>query len=83
MNAWYVAASALLAALLPCGWVCFRRGFAAGLVALQLAGMLAALALLLLSEAEDQQSFAGLSLVLATASFAGTLVLVRFLERQR
>lgn len=83
MNAWYAAAAVLLAALLPCAWACCRRGFAAGLVAVQLAGMLAALALLLLSEAEDQQSFADLALVLAAASFAGTLVLVRFLERQR
>jgi multisubunit Na+/H+ antiporter MnhF subunit len=83
MNVWYAATLPLLAALLPCAWVCLRRGFAAGLVAVQLAGMLTALALLILSEAEGRQSFASLALVLATVSSAGTLVLVRFLERQR
>jgi multicomponent Na+:H+ antiporter subunit F len=83
MNEWQVAATILIAALAPCGWVCMRRSFAEGVVALQLAGTLASLALLLLAEGEGRQPFADLALVLAALSFAGTLVFLRFLERQR
>jgi multicomponent Na+:H+ antiporter subunit F len=83
MNEWQLAAGVLSAALLPCGWVCIRRSFAEGLVAVQLAGTIAALAVLVLAEAERRQPFAILALVLAVVSFAGTLVYVRFLERLR
>ena len=83
MNEWQIAATALIAALVPCGWVCFRSSFAEGVVGIQLAGTLAALALLVLAEGEGRQPFADLAVVLATLSFAGTLVFVRFLERRR
>jgi multicomponent Na+:H+ antiporter subunit F len=83
MSTWHLAAAVLTAALLPCGWVCLRHSFAAGLVAVQLAGSIAALALLTLAEAEGRQPFANLALVLAVLAFAGTLVFLRFLERQR
>jgi len=83
MSEWQIAAAALIAALVPCGWLCLRRSFADGLVALQLAGTLACLALLLLSKAESRQPFADLALVLAALSFAGTLLFVRFLEENR
>jgi len=83
MTGWHLAAAVLTAALLPCGWVCLRRGFVDGLVAMQLAATTAALALLTLAEAEARQPFANLALVLVVLSFAGTLVLIRFLERQR
>jgi multicomponent Na+:H+ antiporter subunit F len=83
MNGWQLAAAALTAAMLPCGWICLRRSFADGLVAIQLAATVAALALLTLAEAEARQPFANLALVLAVLAFAGTLVFLRFLERQR
>jgi multicomponent Na+:H+ antiporter subunit F len=83
MNEWQIVAAMLIAGLVPCGWVCFRRSFAEGVVGIQLGGVLAALALLVLAEGEKRQPFADLALVLATLSFAGTLVFVRFLERQR
>jgi multicomponent Na+:H+ antiporter subunit F len=83
MSEWEIAAATLIAALLPCGWVCWRRSFAEGVVALQLAGTLTALALLALAEAEGRQPFADLALVLAPLSFAGSLIFLRFLERQR
>ena len=67
MREWHVAAAVLVAALIPCGWVCVRRSFAEGVVAVQIAGTVAALALL----------------VLAVLSFVGTLVFLRFLERMR
>jgi multicomponent Na+:H+ antiporter subunit F len=83
MNEWQIAATALIAALLPCGWICFRHRVAEGVVALQLAGTIASLALLVLAVGEGRQPFADLALVLAALSFAGTLVFLRFLERQR
>jgi multicomponent Na+:H+ antiporter subunit F len=83
MTAWHLAAAVLTAALVPCGWVCLRRSFADGLVAVQLAATAASLALLTLAEAEAREPFANLALVLVVLSFAGTLVLLRFLERQR
>jgi multicomponent Na+:H+ antiporter subunit F len=83
MSGWHLAAAALTAALIPCGWVCLRRSFAEGLVAVQLAATIAALALLTLAEAEARQPFADLALVLVVLSFGGTLVFLRFLERQR
>jgi multicomponent Na+:H+ antiporter subunit F len=83
MNEWQIAAAALIAALVPCGWLCLRRSFAEGLVALQLAGILASLTVLLLAEAEGREPFADLALVLAVLSFAGTLLFARFLEEDR
>ena len=83
MNEWQIAAAVLIAALVPCGWLCLRRSFAEGLVALQLAGILASLTVLLLAEAEGREPFADLALVLAVLSFAGTLLFARFLEEDR
>jgi multisubunit Na+/H+ antiporter MnhF subunit len=83
MNGWQLAAAVLTGALLPCAWVCVRRSFAEGLVAIQLSATIAALALLTLAEAEARQTFAYLALVLTVLSFAGTLVFLRFLERQQ
>jgi hypothetical protein len=54
MNEWQIAATALIAALVPCGWICLRRSFAEGVVALQLAGTIASLALLVLAVGEGR-----------------------------
>jgi len=83
MTGWFVAAAVLVAALIPCGWVCLRREFAAGVVAVQLAGTIAGLALLVLAEAERREPFGVLAVVLVALSFAGTLIFLRFLERMR
>jgi len=83
MTGWFVAAAVLVAALIPCGWVCLRREFAEGVVAVQLAGTIAGLALLVLAEAERREPFGVLAVVLVALSFAGTLIFLRFLERMR
>jgi multicomponent Na+:H+ antiporter subunit F len=83
MNGWQLAAAVLSAGLLPCGWVCLRHTFAEGVVAVQLAGTIGALAILVLAVGEGRQPFAVLALALAVLSFAGTLVYLRFLERLR
>ena len=83
MNEWEIAAAALVALLGPCGWVCLRRSFAEGLVAVQIAGTIGSLALLVLAEGEGRQPFGDLAVVTAPLSFAGALVFLRFLERMR
>jgi multicomponent Na+:H+ antiporter subunit F len=83
MTPWFVAAAVLVAALIPCAWVCLRREFAEGVVAVQLAGTIASLALLVLAEAERREPFGVLAVVLLALSFAGTLIFLRFLERMR
>jgi multicomponent Na+:H+ antiporter subunit F len=60
-----------------------RRDLADGIAALDLAGTLAALSLLLLAEGFGREPFADLAIVLAVLSFAGTLFFARFLERSR
>jgi len=83
MTAWFVAAAVLVTALIPCGWVCLRRGFAEGVVAVQLSGTIAGLALLVLARAEGREPFGVLAIVLVALSFAGALIFLRFLERMR
>jgi multicomponent Na+:H+ antiporter subunit F len=83
MNEWHIAAAAMLVALVPCGWLCARREVADGLAALQLAGTLAATALLLIARAEHRQPFADLAVILAAVSFVGSLALARFVENDR
>jgi multicomponent Na+:H+ antiporter subunit F len=83
MNEWEIATVVLVAALIPCGWVCLRRSFAEGVVAVQLAGTIGALALLVLAEGEGREPFGDLAVVAAPLSFAGVLVFLRFLERMR
>jgi multicomponent Na+:H+ antiporter subunit F len=83
MSGWFVAAAVLVAALIPCGWVCLRRSFAEGVVAVQLAGTIGGLALLVLSEAERREPFGVLAVVLVALSFGGALIFLRFLERMR
>ena len=80
MTVWFVAAGALLFALIPCAVVCIRARLEEAVVALQLAGVIAGLALLVLSEALRREPFADLSLVVLACSFAGSLFLARFLE---
>lgn len=83
MTGWFIATAVLVAALIPCGWVCLRRDYAEGVVAVQLAGTIAGLALLTLAEAERREPFGVLAVVLIALSFAGTLIFLRFLERMR
>jgi multicomponent Na+:H+ antiporter subunit F len=83
MNEWEIATVVLVAALIPCGWVCLRRSFAEGVVAVQLVGTIGAPALLVLAEGEGREPFGDLAVVAAPLSFAGVLVFLRFLERMR
>ena len=83
MNEWILAAIVLvLGGLVPCLVVSVRASVMEGLVALELAGVIAVLVLLLLAEGFQRQPFVDLALVLALLSFVGTLAFVRYMERE-
>jgi multisubunit Na+/H+ antiporter MnhF subunit len=79
VNVWLIAATVLLAGLLPCGWVLVRGRLTETLVALELGSTVVTLVLLLLAEGFHRSSYFELPLVLAALSFVGTLVFIRFL----
>jgi multisubunit Na+/H+ antiporter MnhF subunit len=79
VNGWLWAATALAGALVPLVVVAALRPAVHGLVALELAGLDAAMAMLLLAEGTKSQSFATLALVLAAMSFVGSIAFIRFL----
>ncbi len=81
MNAWLLAATVLLFALVPCGIVAFTRGPMDRLVGLEMAGLVETLLLILLAQGFHRIPFYDLALALALLAFGGGLVFVRFLER--
>jgi multicomponent Na+:H+ antiporter subunit F len=81
VSVWLAAATALLLGLMPLGLVIIRRPLLEALVALELAGVLNTLVLLVLAEAFNRPAFMDLALVLALLSLAGGLVFARMVER--
>jgi multisubunit Na+/H+ antiporter MnhF subunit len=81
VNAFSVAALALLAGFLPLLWVCLRGREIDGVVALQLCGALATLVLLCLSEAFHRSSYFSVAIVAAALTWVGGLVFARFFGR--
>jgi len=81
VNVWLWGATALLVGLVPCGWIALRETRVDALVALELAGTVSTLALVLLAQGFDRASYYTVPLALAFLSFVGALVLARFLGR--
>jgi multicomponent Na+:H+ antiporter subunit F len=81
VNAWLIASLALLVGLVPCGVVVLRGTPMDRLVALEIAGTVNTLILLMLAQGLHRPPFFDLALVLALLSFAGGMVYARFLER--
>ena len=81
MNGWLWAATVLAGALVPLVAVAALSPPLQGLVALEAAGVDAALAMLLLAEGTASQSFATLALILGVMSFVGSIAFIRFLSR--
>jgi multicomponent Na+:H+ antiporter subunit F len=81
VNTWLVAATVLLAGLLPCLWTALRGSIVGALAALELASSLTTLALVLIAQGLRRDPFMDLALVSALLSFAGALAFARFLER--
>jgi multicomponent Na+:H+ antiporter subunit F len=81
MNEWLLAAAALLiGGLVPLAIAAIAADAISGVVALNLAGPVSALVLLLVSEGLHRQPFVDLAVVLAFVSFVGSVIVVRFLE---
>jgi multicomponent Na+:H+ antiporter subunit F len=81
VNAWLIAATVLLAGLVPLLIVCVRNGPLDALVALELASTITTFVLMLLAQGYRRDPFFDLALVSALLSFAGALTFARFLER--
>ena len=81
MNAFTVAATVLLAFLLPLGLVAARRRPIDGLVALELASTLAVLALVCLAEGLHRSFEFGVAIAAVVSAWIGSLVFARFLGR--
>ena len=78
---WLIAGAVLLAGAFPLLWVCLRGSILEALVALELAGTITTLVLLVIAEGTHRQPFFDLALVSALLSFGGGLAFARFLER--
>jgi multicomponent Na+:H+ antiporter subunit F len=83
MNVWLVAATVMLAALLPCGFVLLRGSVLEAVVALELVTTLTTVVLLLLAEGYHRSSYFTVPLVLAFLNVVGGLVFLRFLAHRR
>src|SRR4051794_29093863 len=81
VTAWSIAAVALLLGLLPLLFVAVTAETMSRIVALEVAGVNAALALVLVAQHFSRSFYADEAIVLATLSLAGGLLLVRVLER--
>ena len=81
MNPWLAAAIALLPPLGVAILVCARGTIAQRLAAVQLAGSVATLLLVVASCAFDQASSIDLALTLALLTFPATLLYALFVER--
>lgn len=81
MNVWLWGATALLLGFVPCGWIALRAGYVDALVALQTAGTVTTLVLILFSEGFDRASYMGLAIALPLVGFVGSLFMARFLGR--
>ena len=81
MNAWLIAATVLVLALLPRAHPQARQPPVDALVALELASTVTTLTLVLLAQGYRRDPFMDLAVVSAVLSFAGALAFARFLER--
>lgn len=81
MNVWLWGTTALLAGLVPCGWLALRESLVDAVVGVVAASTVVVLALLLLAEGYHRSSYFGLPLTLAVLSFVGSLLYLRFLGR--
>jgi multisubunit Na+/H+ antiporter MnhF subunit len=78
VNVWLIGATALLAGLLPCGWVLLRGRPAEALVALELGSTVVTVVLVLLAEGFHRSSYFTLPIALAGLSLVGALAFIRF-----
>jgi multisubunit Na+/H+ antiporter MnhF subunit len=83
MSPWTAAAVVLLVALVPLGYLLVRAPLADALVALELAGTMVVLVLVLLAQAFARPSYYVVPLTLAPLSMLGGVLFARFLPTRR
>jgi multisubunit Na+/H+ antiporter MnhF subunit len=81
MNAFAIAATALLAGYVPLLWIAMRRRPIDGLLALEAGGVLLVLVLLCLAEAFHRSFEYAVAIVAAVMAWIGGMVFARFLGR--
>jgi multisubunit Na+/H+ antiporter MnhF subunit len=81
MNAFAIAATALLAGYAPLLWIAMRRRPIDGLLALEAGGVLLVLVLLCLAEAFHRSFEYAVAIVAAVMAWIGGMVFARFLGR--
>lgn len=81
MNAFTIAAFALLLGFVPLAIVCIRRRELDGVAALQLCGTLTTLIFLCLAEGFHRPAYYTVPVISAAATWIGGLVFARFLGR--
>lgn len=82
MSIWMAGSIALVALLAPLALLAARASPEDGLVALQMASIVATVALLLMTQALHRELLADLAVVLAFCSFVGGLAYATLLERE-
>jgi len=81
VNVWLWGATALLVGMVPCGWIALRDSLIDALVALEVAGTLTTLVLVLFAEGFNRAAYMGVPIVYAFVAFVGALLITRFLGR--
>ena len=81
MNPWLIAAAGVMLGLVPCAVVLVRARTMERLVAVQSAGALMTIILLLFSVGFNQPSFSDLALTSALMSYPASLLFAKFFER--
>lgn len=81
MNAFEIAALALVTGFVPLLWVGLREREIDGVAALELAGAVTTLILVCLAEAYHRGIYMGVAVVCATLTWISGLVFARFLGR--
>jgi len=83
VSPWTAAAVVLLVALVPLGYLLVSAPLADALVALELAGTMVVLVLVLLAQAFSRPSYYVVPLTLAPLSLLGGILFARFLPTRR
>jgi multisubunit Na+/H+ antiporter MnhF subunit len=81
MTVWMVAAIGLLVALVPCGWVALTSTVQKRIVAVETAGTICTLELMLLTMAFERMPMMDLAIALGLMSFGAAMVFAHFLAR--
>lgn len=81
MSVWLLASIVLLFALVPCGWIALTSTVQKRLVAMEMAGVICTLELMLLTMAFNRMPMMDLAVALGLMSFGAGMVFAHFLAR--